>query len=74
MIGSQQSIPGIGGVMVGELIVDLFAGSGTTGVAAMLEGRTFIGCEMSNDYIEVARRRCAEAATQGTQDTIAGVA
>jgi ParB-like chromosome segregation protein Spo0J len=30
----------------GEVICDPFAGSGTTGVAALLEGRNFLGCEI----------------------------
>jgi DNA modification methylase len=29
----------------GDLVVDPFAGSGTTGVAALREGRRFAGCE-----------------------------
>lgn len=55
------------------LILDPFAGSGTTGAAALLEGRSFIGCEMSAHYLAIAHRRCAEAATQGMQQNIAGL-
>lgn len=44
----------------GELIVDPFAGSGTTGVGALLEGRRFLGVEKSGDYVAIARRRLAE--------------
>ncbi len=44
----------------GGTILDPFMGSGTTGVAAVLEGRKFIGCELSDHYIEVARRRIVD--------------
>lgn len=44
------------------VVLDPFAGSGTTGVAALLEGRRFIGVEMTEHYAEVAARRLAEAA------------
>ncbi|MEV0031414.1 DNA methyltransferase [Nocardia sp. NPDC050793] len=44
------------------LILDPFAGSGTTGVGALVEGRRFVGIEGSPDYAEVARQRLAETA------------
>lgn len=50
---------------LGEVILDPFAGSGTTGVAALAEGRRVILCERVPEYAEIARRRC-EAAAQGT--------
>lgn len=49
----------------GAVIIDPFAGSGTTGVAALAEGRRVILCERVPEYAEIARRRC-EAAAQGT--------
>jgi site-specific DNA-methyltransferase (adenine-specific) len=39
------------------IVLDLFAGSGTTGVAAVMEGRKFIGVEMTEHYAEVASNR-----------------
>lgn len=45
----------------GGTILDPFMGSGTTGVAAMLEGRKFIGAEMVEDYQQIAERRIREA-------------
>lgn len=45
----------------GGLILDPFAGSGTTGVAALLEGRRFLGVEMNPGYFDVAAERCAAA-------------
>ena len=47
-----------------ELILDPFAGSGTTGVAAIRLGRRFLGWEMNHEYVEVARRRLANAREQ----------
>ena len=48
----------------GGTVLDPFMGSGTTGVAAILEGRKFIGCEMVPHYAEVAERRIREAQGQ----------
>lgn len=44
----------------GGIVLDPFAGSGTTGVAAVLQGRRFVGIEMSPNYADTARRRLAE--------------
>lgn len=46
------------------VILDPFAGSGTTGVAALLEGRRVILCERVPEYADIASRRC-EAAVDG---------
>ncbi len=47
-------------VPVGGRILDPFAGSGTTGVAALAEGRRFLGIEGSPAYAEIATKRLAE--------------
>lgn len=39
------------------VVLDLFMGSGTTGVAAIKTGRKAIGFEMNPDYIEIAKNR-----------------
>lgn len=44
---------------VGGVILDPFMGSGSTGKAAILEGFRFIGCELSPEYFEMAKRRIA---------------
>lgn len=49
----------------GELILDPFMGSGTTGVAAMREQRRFIGIEREERYFDLACRRIEDAQRQG---------
>lgn len=45
-------------------ILDPFAGSGTTGVAAAILGREFIGVEIDPDYFDIACRRIEDAQRQ----------
>lgn len=45
----------------GGLVFDPFTGSGSTGKAAMLEGRRFIGAEMTAEYVPIARARIEAA-------------
>ncbi len=42
---------------VGETILDPFAGSGTTGIAANLLNRNFIGIDKNDDFLNLAIRR-----------------
>jgi len=42
---------------VGDIVVDLFAGSGTTLVAAKQERRNFIGFEIDAKYVELCNKR-----------------
>jgi len=55
----------------GELIVDPFFGSGTTAVAAVMEGRRFIGCDIDPGCVETTRRRLVELAA-GSENGEAG--
>jgi site-specific DNA-methyltransferase (adenine-specific) len=41
----------------GDLVLDPFIGSGTTGVVAFDMGRRFFGIELNPEYIEIAERR-----------------
>tara|TARA_R110000824_G_scaffold224971_1_gene412634 strand:- start:205 stop:1086 length:882 start_codon:yes stop_codon:yes gene_type:complete len=41
----------------GDLVLDCFAGSATTGVAALKTDRRFIGCELDKEYYEKASKR-----------------
>lgn len=51
-------------LMPGEIVVDAFMGSGTTGVACMNLGRKFIGIEIEPKYFDIACKRIEEAYKQ----------
>jgi hypothetical protein len=42
------------------LILDPFTGSGTTGLVAKKHGRSFVGCELKEDYAAMAEDRIGE--------------
>ena len=44
----------------GDLILDCFMGSGSTGVACMNTNRKFIGIELDDNYFEIAKKRIEE--------------
>jgi len=44
----------------GGVVLDPFMGSGTTGIACVLEHRDFIGIEIDAKYAEIARKRIAD--------------
>src|SRR5207244_3507508 len=46
----------------GGLVVDCFAGSASAGVAALVEGRRFYGCDLNPIYVQVGRERLDECA------------
>ena len=41
----------------GDIVLDCFSGSGTTGVAAIQTNRQFIGCEINPEYYEKSKKR-----------------
>ncbi len=41
----------------GDRVGDMFMGSGTTGIASKTLNRKFIGCELDNEYFEIAKER-----------------
>ncbi|MBJ3761397.1 site-specific DNA-methyltransferase [Maribius pontilimi] len=49
----------VGTTRPGDVVLDPFFGSGTTGAVAKMLGRDFIGCERDESYITVAERRLA---------------
>ena len=51
----------------GDLVLDPFAGSGTTGVAAIGLGRRFIGCEMEPEYVQLISDRLCDLCPDSTR-------
>lgn len=49
----------------GDVVLDPFMGSGTTGVACVNTDRKFIGMELDQGYFEIAEKRIAEAKKEG---------
>ena len=45
----------------GETVLDNAMGSGTTAIAALNTGRNFVGIELEEEYVEIARKRIEEA-------------
>ncbi len=45
----------------GDVVLDCFVGSGTTAVAAIKEGRDFIGIDKERAYVRLAQRSVAQA-------------
>ncbi len=58
----------VGTTNPGDVILDPFFGTGTTGAVAKLLGRHFIGLERDADYIDVATRRIANVRALGAED------
>ena len=52
------------GCPAGGTVLDPFAGSGTTGLVAVQEGRAFIGLELNREYMALAAARLTRAALQ----------
>lgn len=49
----------------GDLVFDPFAGSASTGVAALSLNRKFLGCDVELEYADLASRRLAATASKG---------
>ena len=47
------------------VVLDPFAGSGTTGVVALREGRSYIGIDLQTDYLAMAEERLGRVAKRG---------
>jgi site-specific DNA-methyltransferase (cytosine-N4-specific) len=50
--------PGLAlGSRPGDLVLDPFSGSGTTGLVALKMGRRFVGVELNPEYVRIAEQR-----------------
>jgi site-specific DNA-methyltransferase (adenine-specific) len=56
----------------GDLVLDPFAGSGTTGVTALSLGRRFIGSELDAGFISIATRRLSDAVLARSEQSLVG--
>ena len=56
----------------GDLVLDPFTGSGTTGVVAKQLGRDFVGCELNPEYAEMARKRIANPEPEPVIEDVPG--
>lgn len=54
----------LGQIPAAQSIVDPFMGAGTTGVAAVKMGRSFVGIEIDEKYFDIARFRIRDAIRQ----------
>lgn len=55
----------------GDIVFDPFAGSSTSGVAAIRTCRQFVGCELDPDFIRLSRDRLASALEATSGDLLA---
>jgi site-specific DNA-methyltransferase (adenine-specific) len=52
----------------GDVVLDPFNGSGTTCLSAALQNRRYVGIELNNDYVSLARQRVADALVAAGDD------
>ena len=52
----------LAGAPEGGVVLDPFAGAGTTGLVALRHNRSFVGCELNPEYAELARDRIRDDA------------
>lgn len=57
----------------GDVVLNPFLGSGSTGVACVISGRRFIGIERNRDYFDVAVRRIQNATHDGSGDLLSAI-
>lgn len=51
----------------GDLVLDCFMGSGSTGVACVRENRDFVGIERDENYYQIAKTRIEQEQEAGQQ-------
>lgn len=58
----------------GETVLDCFMGSGTTAIAALAEGRHYMGIEKEEKYVQLAKKNIKIYSSQATQINIFEIA
>ncbi|MBI5815680.1 MAG: site-specific DNA-methyltransferase [Nitrospinae bacterium] len=51
-----------------DLVIDPFSGSSTTGVAAVMLGRKFVGIDLEDEYLELSKKRLTSAISSCVSD------
>lgn len=54
----------------GGTVLDPFCGSGTTGIACKFEGVDFIGIDLEQEHVDIARKRIAQASLDAGEGTL----
>jgi DNA modification methylase len=54
----------LAGTKEGDIVLDPFSGSGTTGEVAMKLGRNYVGCELNPEYIDISLKRLRKVIQQ----------
>lgn len=54
----------------GDVILDPFMGSGTTGIVAVAMGRRFVGAEKDREYFKIAEERISETSAKRSGDVL----
>ena len=57
-------IPILAGSPKGGIVLDIFAGSGTTAIVSRELKRDFIGFDINSEYVKIAEERIKEASRQ----------
>lgn len=53
------------GSAAGDMVLDPFSGSGTTGVVALGYGRSYLGLESNSEYIDLSKKRINQEVSSG---------
>lgn len=56
----------LAGSRPGDIVLDPFNGSGTTGYVALKHGRKYIGIDLNEEYLNLANRRLLQVSSQRT--------
>ena len=58
----------LAGCPEGGIVLDPFIGSGTVGLAALLNNRSYIGIELNEDYVTLAKKRIESEVKQFVEE------